>query len=248
MALELSTLLDRVDGKRRRLFSFRPMPASIIARVKRKQDLAWLHASHGWGGGTLRLGEIESVIDTGLAVAGHPVSEHLEVQNLAEALEWIEEWARADLPMRARDILHVHAVLHAGLAGTLPGRFRASELRVGGTFAGHTPGPEIPRRIQALCTQLNGRSGRKTHPIDRAVHAMITLTMLMPFREGNDLVTRLVLNGLLLQRAYPIAHFPDPDRLRDCLHMAQGGQRVPLTNLVAEVVEAGLDRYLAALA
>ncbi|MBC7543339.1 MAG: Fic family protein [Candidatus Sericytochromatia bacterium] len=196
----------------------------------------------------MRPKEIESIIETGLAIAGHPISEHLEVQNLADALEWIEGWARADVPLRTRDVLHVHGILHTGVPGTTPGQFRASELRVGGMFDSHTPGREIPRHIQALCTRINGRPGRKQHPIDRAVLAMTTLMTLLPFREGNDLVARLILNGLLLQRAYPIADFPDPARLRECQQAALAGNLPPLTALVAAAVEAGLDRYLKALA
>ena len=55
------------------------------------------------------------------------------------------------------------------------------------------------------------RPGGKVHPIDRAVLAMTTLTGMMPFSEGNELVARLVLNGLLLLQEQ-ISHFKKTGR------------------------------------
>jgi hypothetical protein len=245
MVPDLSSLYDRVDAKRRRLFNQRPLPAERIARVKQAQDLAWLHDGHLWGGGTMRQSDVETIVTTGMAVAGHPLVEHVEVSNLADALDWIESWAKANGPMRLRDILHVHALLNTGLPGANPGRFRTSELRIDGLATGHVPGMDIPRRMAHFCTLVNRRQRR--HPIDRAVTASATLLATRPFGEGNDLVARLILNGLLLQRAYPIAVLDDHERLHIAQQAAQMGDPGPLGLLVIDAVEHGLDRYLAAL-
>jgi Fic family protein len=245
MVPDLSPLYDRVDAKRRRLFNQRPLPAERIAVVKHAQDLAWLHDCHLWGGGTMRQADIETIVTTGMAVAGHPVIEHVEIGNLADALDWMEGWAKANGPLRLRDIQHLHALLNTGLSGATPGRFRTRELRIDGLATGHIPGTDIPRRMQWLCSMVNRRERR--HAIERAVGACASLLAARPFGEGNDLVARLLLNGLLLQRAYPIAVLDDHDRLHDAQQAAAAGEVRPLGELVAAAVEHGLDRYLAAL-
>lgn len=245
MVPELLPRYDRVDAKRRQLFSQRPLPVERIARVKRALDLDWLYDCHRWGGGTLRRADVETVVTTGMAIAAHAVSDLVEVINLADALDWIEFWAKANGPLRRRDLLYVHALLNTGLPGASPGRFRTGELRIDGHLTGHIPGRDVPLRTQRLCTMVN-RRGRH-HAIDRAVGAFASLLVMRPFNEGNDFVARLVLNGLLLQRGYPIAILDEHDRLHRAQQAAQAGDVRPLGLLVADAVEHGLDRYLAAL-
>jgi hypothetical protein len=236
---------DRVDAKRRQLFSIRPLPPEPVARVKRAQDLAWLHACHHWGGGTMRAADIDTVTTTGMAVAGHAVAEHVEISNLADALEWVESWAQANVPLRPRDLRHLHAVLTTGLPGANPGRFRTSELRIAGEADDPSPGQAIPRRIQAVCTQVNGR--QRQHPIARAVGAGAAVLTIRPFNEGNDLTASLLVNGLLLQRSYPIAVLDDHKGLHGAQQAARIGDVRPLERLVTAAVADGFDRYLAAL-
>lgn len=245
MVPDLLPRYDRVDAKRRKLFSQRPLPAERLARVKHALDLDWLHDCHHWGGGTMRRSDIETVVTTGMAIDGHAITELVEVVNLADTLDWVESWAKANGPLRRRDLLQVHALLNTGLPGASPGRFRTGELRIDGQLTGHIPGQDVPLRTQRLCTMVN-RRGRQ-HAIDRAVGAFATLLVMRPFNEGNDLVARLLLNGLLLQRGYPIAILDEHDRLHSAQQAAQGGDARPLGMLVADAVEHGLDRYLAAL-
>lgn len=240
----MEPLLTRVDQKRRDLLGYRPLPPDLIARVKATMDLAWVHTCHAWGGGTLRAREVAEILATGLAVADRPVSEHVEVLNLAEAVDWVEEWARTHRPLKPRDLRELHAVIHQGVPGACPGRLRTADVGWAAFGRAGAPGREVPRRLQELCSWVNGRIAKMRHPIVRAAYAYSTVTTLMPFREGNDVVGRFLLNGLLLQRSYPIAVLDEPDPLRAALRYAQTGETVPLVALVGEAVEQSLDQYL----
>ena len=72
------------------------------------------YTSTAIAGNTLTRSETAMVLETGVAVGGKPVRDHLDVINHAQALAAVRELATRPEPIREYDVRQVHAVVRAG--------------------------------------------------------------------------------------------------------------------------------------
>ncbi|HSK13005.1 MAG TPA: hypothetical protein VK907_07295, partial [Phnomibacter sp.] len=76
--LTLELPLGRVDGKKERLSSLRPLPAIAVQKLRETLSIEWTYHSNGIEGNTLTLPETRAVIEDGITVKGKSLREHLE--------------------------------------------------------------------------------------------------------------------------------------------------------------------------
>lgn len=89
---------------------------------------------------------------------------------------------------------------------------------------------------------------RALHPVERAAVLHWKIAHIHPFADGNGRTARLLINFSLMRDGFPPAIIKVEDRARylECLDLASASGDVRLlVRLVAEAVEASLERWLA---
>jgi Fic family protein len=153
-------------------------------QLRRANRVRTVHASLAVEGNTLRLDEVEAVLE-GRQVVG-PVREIQEVRNALDAYDGMGGWD----PHRIEDLTSAHAVLMKGLVDR-PGEFRKGAAGIaGGEQIVHVAPPAD--RVPYLVESLLGWLGEKTvHPLVQGCVFHYELEFIHPFVDGNGRLGRL---------------------------------------------------------
>ncbi len=236
----------RIAAKKARLDARRPLAPELQRRLDNDLRLLLTFHSNALEGNTLSLRETKLVLDHGIVTGGKTLREHLAATNHAEAVGAILDLADERTPISADTIRRLHMLVMDKILPTA-GQFRTTAVSLPGMQI-TLPQPEhIPQLIdhwlvwirdhmQASCSDFIAAAAMAHHRFE-AIH---------PFEDGNGRVGRLLLNLLLLRRAYPpalITHTWRP-RYLEALDQANAGCSRSIVNLIGRSLEAGLDLYL----
>ncbi len=83
-------LLRRIDDKKTRLDSLRPLPKEGLQRLREVMFVELTYNSNAIEGNTLTKQETKLVLEEGLTIGGKTMREHLEAINHIEAMGAIE--------------------------------------------------------------------------------------------------------------------------------------------------------------
>ena len=107
-------LAERIAAKRAELDALRPLAPDALRTLERWLEVELTYTSTAIAGNTLTRSETAMVLETGVAVGGKPVRDHLDVLDSAQALAAVRERATRPDPIREHDVRQVHAVVRAG--------------------------------------------------------------------------------------------------------------------------------------
>jgi Fic family protein len=246
MTLE-TRLFDRINGKKASLDALRPLSTSAVAKLREMMVVEWTYNSNAIEGNTLTLRETYIMLEHGITIGGKSLREHFEVINHRDAIAFVEALVQDDTAITPAVIRQMHALVLAKIADDEAGRFRTTNVRIGG--ARHSPADplDVPRDMRALCDWIQG-AGSQLHAIERAALAHHRFEAIHPFADGNGRTGRLLMNLLLMRDGYPPAVIRHVDRKRYYRVLAQAdeGDTDALVNLVGSAVDASLSEYLRA--
>ncbi len=248
MALINKRIHQRVISKKKRLDRFRPLPPTLVARLKKQMAIEFTYNSNAIEGNTLTLHETRLVIEEGITIGGKSITEILEAKNHPEAMEFVESLVSARSEIDGDIVLHIHRLIMSKIAEDA-GHYRTTRVRI--TGAGFLPPPssEVRPRMNELLNWLGEDTDEYT-PIELAAVFHHRFVQIHPFTEGNGRTARLLMNVILMKAGYPfIVIVPKLDRpkyLRTLME-ADLGNPSAFINFVARCVERTLDMYLDAL-
>jgi Fic family protein len=129
------------------------------------------------------------------------------------------------------------------------GRFRSVPVFIRGANMTPPPASRVSSLMNEWVAWIEGE-GKAYAPVLRAAIAHHGFEAVHPFTDGNGRVGRLLLNLMLMREGYPPALLMRDWRIRyiQALDTANTGNYTPLSNLIGQAVEEGLDLYLAACA
>jgi fido (protein-threonine AMPylation protein) len=237
-------LARRLDTKRADHDNHRPLPASVLRRLRESLRLLLTYHSNAIEGNTLTLRETQVILETGMTIGGHPMREHLEATNHAEAFEYLTHLATETTTITLETILTLHRLIMEGIDETA-GSFRNGPVYIRGARITPPPAGQIERLANEWLSWLRG-PGLDYAPITRAAIAHHDFEAIHPFFDGNGRTGRLLLNLMLMQDGYPPALLLRDWRINylRALDSAGSGNFNPLCNLVGRAVEGGLNLYL----
>ena len=241
-------LTARLAAKREDLDRFRPLSRSVTTRLGESLRLLLTYHSNAIEGNTLSLRETQIVIEEGITVGGHPLREHLEATNHAQAYEYLVTLATQQEPITRGTILDLHRMIMTGIDDSA-GRFRTGAVYIRGARMTPPPASQVDRLIDSWLEWTNG-PGLDYSPLVRATVAHHDFEAIHPFFDGNGRTGRLLLNLMLMRDGWPPALLLRSWRVRylSALDSAGSGRFNPLLNLIGRSVEGGLDLYLEACA
>ncbi len=245
----MNDTLAKLDNKKQRLDSSRPLPQELVKNLDEWFKVELTYTSNAIEGNTLTRAETALVVEKGITVKGKSLKEHLEATNHVEALEYVEALVGKKRPdITENDILEIHRLILNKIEKESAGRYRTQHARLTGSDV-VLPNPvKIPDLMQEFIGWLAGDN--PDHIIKIAADAHYKLVSIHPFVDGNGRTSRLLMNLLLMQQGFRPAIIRKEDRLFyiNSLEKAQKGNGlVDFYKLIYEAVDRSLDIYLEAL-
>lgn len=238
----------RLLEKKLVLDAHRPLPPSMLTKLREQFVIECTYHTNVIEGNTLTLRETQLVIQEGITVKGKPLRYHLEAINHPRAIEFIERLSSKSKPIGERDILYLHGIAMKGIGETEPGAYRRGQVEITGSRYRPPPPYEVPFLISEYLDWLN-RNPEELRPVELAALGHFKLVHIHPFVDGNGRVARLIMNLVLLRQGYPITYVRREERGRyyDALERAHFGNAKPFVNFIGRCAEQSLDLYLAAI-
>ena len=205
-------LKNRIEQKLKVLNKNRPLPKSILEKLREQLEIEMTYNSNGIEGNTLSLRETQLILEEGITVKNRSLREHLEVKSHSEALDYLFKIIddKGKLNLTEKLIKELHYIVMGSIDKDWAGRYRNGSVFITGSK--HQP-PEaigIPSLIQASIKQY--KSNKKQHPIERAAYIHHAISHIHPFYDGNGRAARLIMNIALLGEGYPLSYILKNDR------------------------------------
>ena len=200
----------KLDALKDRLNEYRKNEHS---KVTKALEIEYTCESNKIEGNTLTLQETALVVEKGLTVGGKTMTEHLEVINHTQAIDYIKELAASKNTISERDILQIHSLILQGIDKPNAGSYRKIPVIISG--AKHKPHQPflVPKQMEDLMFWYN-ENKEVLHPVELSAEMHERLVTIHPFIDGNGRTSRLLMNLILLQNGYPIAILKGDDKSR----------------------------------
>jgi len=242
---ELQPLMQRLNDKVQLLKSQRPLPATVLQKIKDDLSLEWTYNSNSIEGNTLSLNETKIVLRDGITVAGKSLREYFEAINHEKAIDYLYGLVNANYQLRSIDILSIHGHILKNIEDEYAGRIRNAGVRiVGANFT-----PPNASKVSNLLDELIDFTNLNPLALNDFVLTTIfhhKLVYIHPFFDGNGRTVRLAMNLLLLRKGIPPAIILKNDRKKyyDALNQANKGSYHKLCLLMLQAIERSLNIYL----
>lgn len=201
-----------------------PLSPSLIAAIRRSNDLEITFSSNAIEGNTLTLRETKEVIEHGVTIGGKPLKDHLEAQDHHIALKYMYEIGKGQELLSERIIKELHSLVVKRSQSDIAGRYSPLPRVVSGSKTVF-PGPlKVPEMMEAL-----GRDLSKTELTPAAAfEAHFRFTSIHPFADGNGRTARLLMNLILVRGGYqPVAvRIKDRSEYLDGLEVASNDRNI----------------------
>lgn len=217
-----------------------PVPSQV--------DQSFLY-SFAWGssalsGSTLTLEQVIEVLE-GSVVCGHPLSEHMTVVGLRDAMEYGIMSAQERKPLSQNLIRNVHS-LAAMDQPMEKGRYRRVKVRLRQPDSSPVYLDLMEPRVNELLN-MNTQRKKVMHPIERITRFYLEFQAIHPFEEANGRVGQVLLNLELIENGYPpIVFTPQDSRTyQSALHEFFAKQDASkMIQLVSSKLEKSMEGYL----
>lgn len=240
-------LIKRLEEKRKKLNSLRPLPPSAVRKLKENFEVEMTYNSNAIEGNSLTLRETFLVLNEGITIKGKPLKDHLEAINHKEALDYLYDLVDHEKKITFSEhlIKNLHQLVTQNIEKEWAGRYRNAPVRITGTPHQPPDALQVPHLMNDVIRWVSHEQN-KMHVVELAAILQHQFVHIHPFFDGNGRTARLIMNVLLLQKGYPLAIILKNDRKRyyRVLQEADKNNYKPLIEFVAKAVERSLDIYL----
>lgn len=245
---ELQPMIDRLYEKKALLDKQRPLPSSIIEKVKENISLEWTYNSNAIEGNTITLRETQMILQEGITVKGKSLREHFETFNHNKAIDYLYTLVDKNYVIREIDILNLHSLVLNNIEEDYAGRIRNGAVRINGAnFI-----PPNANKVSGLFEELVDFVNHNPQNLNDVVLATVfhhKFVWIHPFFDGNGRTVRLAMNLILLRVGFPPAIILKIDRKKyyEALNQANNGNYYRLVLLMIQSMERTLNIYISAL-
>jgi len=235
-------LLKRVEEKKKRLDTLRPLPKDALKKLLEDIRLRHTYHSDAIEGNTLTLQETKLVLEEGVTIGGKPLKDHIEAKNDAEAFDLMIKLVYAKKQISQDIIQEIHELVTKGLLVD-SGKYRTENVRITGS---KTSSPSYSKIVKLMGKYISDIKNLKIHPIKKAAFIHHELVFIHPFLDGNGRVARLITNLYLMNQGYTPIVLKKEDRRKyyRVLQRADDGDLSPFTNFITQAAHESLMYYL----
>lgn len=154
-------------------------------------ELSW--KSSKIEGNTYSLLDTERLIRDGIAAPGHTKGEAIMVLNHKKAFQYILDHSKPHKKISLRDIEDIHRILVEGLDVS----FGLRKRQVGVTGSSYRP-LSVPSQVKEAIEDLCDAIAKMKNPYSKALTALLGISYIQPFEDGNKRTARLLANAILI--------------------------------------------------
>lgn len=244
---------DRVDyqellRKRKIYLSGRTsIPDLTLQSFEQAFEIEYTHNSTAIEGNTLTLMETKVLLEDGISIGGKRLREIYELVNHQNAYRYVKDCIAREQKLDEAVVKDIHALLMKNIF--VGGIYRNVDVYISG--AQHTPPSplEMYRQIKIFYGDLAWK-GRELNAIELAAWSHAEFVRIHPFPDGNGRTSRLIMNYQLMENGFPAVSIAKENRLayfNTLEAYAVEGNLSPFAEMIAELVDQQLDRYLGML-
>ena len=160
----------------------------------------FVHTTARIEGNTLSLKETGLVLEEDAVIPGKPLSEHLEVVDIARAFDLMVEFVRNVTPVSEKAVLAIHEDASAHLDDCEPGEYRWDQRYISSSPIIPPPPARVPQLMKGLIAWAAKAEGPA---IETAALFHLVFEDIHPFPDGNGRTGRVLLNFMLMSAGYP---------------------------------------------
>ena len=207
-------------------------------------EVEFTHHSTAIEGNTLTLMETKVVLEDGISVGGKALREIYEVVNHKKAFRYVKQCINDGLPLSEKILKDIHALVMENII--VGGIYRNEEVVISG--ASHIPPVRNEMYIQIKNFFADLTYKKDFNPIELAAWTHAEFVRIHPFQDGNGTSSRLIMNYQLMSYGFLPVSIAKENRLdyyNALDKYAAQGILDDFTNMIAELEEAQLDKYIA---
>jgi len=245
---ELQPHIERLYDKKAKIDQSRPLPNSVLHKIKEQLSLEWTYNSNSIEANTLNLRETQLILEEGITVGGKSLREHFEVVNHEKAIDYLYSLVNSAYTLRSIDILNLHSYILKNIEDEYAGRLRNGGVRIVGANFTPPSAKKVPDLLDELVSFINDNpTGANDLVLATLFHHK--LVWIHPFFDGNGRTVRLAMNLLLMRKGFPPAIILKNDRKKyyDALNQANNGSYHKLCLLMLQATERSLNMYINAM-
>jgi len=238
-------LLDSIEGKKRELDRYRPLPSSIVEKLREQFIVEWTYNSNAIEGNTLSLQETELVLNRGLTIGNKSLKEHFEAINHKAGIELVEQCVAKKKDLDEKFIKDLHRLILKNIDDAGAGAYRITNVRILGAVHIPPDPAKIPELLQEFLAWYY--ENKHTMPVpELAAYVHYKFVCIHPFIDGNGRTSRLLMNLVLMQNGYPPAVILNIDRKKYYRVLKQADLDRPqeFVNFIGRAIERSLIIYL----
>ena len=211
-----------------------PFPAAVKEYIDHLEKLDWIYMNLRLDGSPLSRDDVEKILGGEPVMSGR-IMDHVLVERLGELRGELY-----DLVQRGLDISPELIRIIAAKAGADSTEFRKTTPQL--VEYGYTP--VLPAEIPGAMSELMAFAGHKgefENPFEKAADLHNRYLAIYPFKEGNQIVARALMEYYLLGEGFPMA-YPDMSESEYnglFAEFCRTGRSKPLADLLTKAV---LDR------
>ena len=236
-----------IETKKQKLSELRPLTPGEVERLREEFMVEFTYNSNAIEGNTLTLKETAMVLE-GITIDQKPMKDHLEAVGHRDAFLYVQEIATKEIEFSEYVIKNIHSLVLMNRPED-KGTYRRIPVRIMGAYTM----PVQPYMIEPKMSELLIKNEERKpimSDIERIALFHLEFEGIHPFIDGNGRTGRLIMNLDLIRNGYPPINVKFTDRKRyyeafDAYY--RDNDPMPMTNLIAEYVNARLDEYLAIL-
>lgn len=244
--MNIEQLFNKIDCLKEKLDIKRPLPLEVTTNLRDHLLVEWTYHSNAIEGNTLTLPETKVVLEDGITIGGKSMREHLEAINHKEAILFLEDIVKENIPMTEQTIKDIHAIILRGIDSPNAGVYRKVNVLISG--AEHVPpSPFVLENEMKQLINWYHHKTNKIHPVEKAALLHSIFVKIHPFIDGNGRTARLLLNLDLLKSGYLPIVIKKEQRLQYYETLDQShvnGNHLPFITMVAENLIERFEFYL----
>ena len=236
------SLLKKVEEKKKRLDSLRPLPKDALRKLLEDIRLRHTYHSDAIEGNTLTLQETKLVLEEGITIGGKPLKDHIEAKNDADAFDLMMLLSQKKTRITQEVIQQLHEHITKGILKN-PGQYRTENIGI--TGADVRP-PSHRKIIPLMDSYMNNIQQLHLDAMQKAAYIHHELVRIHPFYDGNGRTARLLMNLYLITKGYPPIIIKKQDRKKYYrgLNKADHGNLSAFATFITRLVHEGLQYYL----
>ena len=220
------------------------IPEYTLNTFEQAFEIEYTHNSTAIEGNTLSLIETKVLLEDGISIGGKVLREIYEAVNHRKAYHYVKECIEKGMPLDEGKVKDIHALLMENIQ--VGGVYRDVQVYISG--ARHMPPPPslMYRLVKVFYADLYWK-GKELNQVELAAWTHAEFVKIHPFTDGNGRTSRLIMNYQLMANGFAPVSIAKENRLDyfNTLEIyAIEGNITPFAEMIAELEEQQLDRYL----